>query len=86
MRVGGQYVFVMRDGDPQMYQEAMHSVHAKEWEKAMVVEFEQLHTSGTFEWVPKVPDGQKAIRSWIIFQMKHDGNGKVVRYKAQVPR
>src|ERR1700730_13303497 len=84
MRGVHQHVFVMRDGDPQTYQEAMCSAHAKDWEKTVATELEQLRTSGTFEWVQKIPDGRKAIGSRIVFQTKCDGDGKVVRYKARV--
>ena len=53
-------------------------------EKAIATELEQLRSSGTFEWVSKVPDSRKAIGSRIVFQTKRDGDGKVVRYKARV--
>ena len=84
MSGGDQHVFIMRDGDPWTYQEAMCSPHAKDWEKAVAVELEQLHTSRMFEWVPRVPDGWKVIGSQIVFQTKRDGDGKVVRYKVWV--
>ena len=53
-------------------------------EKAIATELEQLRSSGTFEWVSKVPDSRKVIGSRIVFQTKREGDGKVVRYKARV--
>src|ERR1700731_1596033 len=62
----------------------MKTAHAKQWEKAVEAELEQLRSSGTFEWVPSVPDGRKPIGSRIVFQTKRDGDGNVVKYKARI--
>ena len=79
-----RHALVVTTGDPLTYREAMKTAHAKQWEKAVEAELEQLRSSGTFEWVPSVPDGRKPIGSRIVFQTKRDGDGNVVKYKARI--
>ncbi len=61
----------------------MRSSHSKEWEKAIDVEYKTLVKNDTFEWVKTVPEGRKAIGSRIVFRMKRDGNGNLIKLKAR---
>ena len=48
------------------------------------MEYEQLKRTGTFKWVENLPDGQKAVCNKIILKDKHDGDGNIVKLKAQI--
>src|ERR1700731_985294 len=80
----GHQAFVAVNGEPRTYWEAMRTQQAKEWEKAVIAELEQLRSSGTFEWVPHVPSGRRTVGSRFVFQTKRDGDGNVIRYKARI--
>jgi len=70
--------------EPRTYKEASNGPHSKEWEKAIDTEYRTLQITGTFEWVPKLPEGRKSIGSRIIFRLKRDGNGNITKYKARI--
>ena len=67
---------------PRTYKEASNGPHSKEWEKAIDTEYQTLQNIGTFEWVPKLPEGRKSIGSQIVFRFKQDGDGNITKYKA----
>ena len=50
--------------------------HALQWPT------HQLQNTGTFEWVPELPEEGKPIGSRIVFQLKQDGDGNITKYKA----
>jgi len=47
-------------------------------------EYRILQNTGTFEWVPKLPEGRKSIGSRIVFRLKRDGDGNITKYKARI--
>ena len=69
---------------PRTYKEASNGPHSKEWEKAIDTEYRTLQHTGTFEWVPELPEGRKPIESRIVFRLKRDGDGKITKYKARI--
>ena len=77
------YVTFSND-EPQNYHEAMQSPHPKEWEIAIATEYKLLKDTGTFEWVPSLPEGRKAIGSRIVFKQKRDGDGNLIKFKARI--
>ena len=76
--------YVTYAGEPRTIQEALQSPNLKQWEKAIQMEYEQLKWTGTFEWVKNLPDGQKAVCSKIVLKEKHDGDGNIIKLKAQI--
>ena len=62
----------------------MRSSYSKQWEKAIATEYDTLRNTGTFEWVPSLPHGRKAVGSRFVFREKHDGNGNLVKQKARI--
>ena len=53
--------------EPRTYKEASNGPHSTEWEKAIDTKYRMLQNTGTFEWVPELPEGKKSIGSRIIF-------------------
>ncbi|KAG5728163.1 hypothetical protein E4T56_gene19311 [Termitomyces sp. T112] len=70
--------------EPKTYCEAASSTSSRQWEEAIATKYKTLQKTGTFEWVPTLPEGQKAVGSCIVFHVKHDGNGGITKYKAQI--
>ena len=53
--------------DPMTLSEAMDSPDADSWQQAIEVEVESLQAMGTFVIVEKLPPGQKAVSSKLVF-------------------
>ena len=65
------------------YTQAMKSVDAELWNKAMDEEMESLKKNGTWEEV-ELPQGRKTVDSKWVFKAKQKADGTVERYKARV--
>ena len=50
----------------------------------IATKYKTLQQTGTFKRVLTLPEGQKAIVIHIVFCVKHDGNGEVSKFKAQI--
>ncbi len=68
--------------EPRTYREAAQSAYLKQWEEALGIEYRQLRDTGTIEWVKTPPS--EAIRSLVVYRAKHDGNGNLAKFKAQI--
>ncbi|KAG5727486.1 hypothetical protein E4T56_gene11989 [Termitomyces sp. T112] len=79
-----QAYIAFEENEPRTYHEAMSATCSKQWEEAIATEYQTLQQTGTFEWVAKLPKGQRAIGSRIMFCMKCNGNRNVSKYKAQI--
>jgi hypothetical protein len=73
--------FVTYTGDPPTYRHALCTPHAKEWERALGIEYNQLTSTGTFEWVKNLPARRKTIGSKLVCHEKTDGEGTVYQHK-----
>jgi len=70
--------------EPRTYKEASNSPHSKEWEKVIDTEYQILQTTSTFKWVLKLLEGRKPIGSWIVFRLKWDEDGNIIKYKTHI--
>ena len=71
------------DDDPKTYAQAMSSPLAKEWQKAMDKELENVQKAGT--WVDATaPDGRTVVGSKWVYKTKRDQHGKIIKYKARI--
>ena len=68
--------------DPKNRREALSSGQAAEWESAMADELKTLQKNETWEVVQR-PDNRTVIDGRWVFKLKHDAEGKPVRYKAR---
>jgi hypothetical protein len=69
--------FVTYMGDPPTYWHALHTPHAKEWERMLGIEYDQLLSTGTFKWVKDLPARCRTIGSKLLCHEKTDGEGTV---------
>jgi len=69
--------------EPATYTQAIKSVDAELWIKAMDEEMESLQKNGTWEEV-ELPQGRKTVDSKWVFKVKQKADGSVDRYKARV--
>jgi Reverse transcriptase (RNA-dependent DNA polymerase) len=81
---GTHHAFIAYTNEPRTYREAMRSPYSKQWEESVTKEYDQLKRTGTFEWVEKVPDGQKAVGSHIVFIIEHNGDGAFLQHKSRI--
>ncbi|CAI7760722.1 unnamed protein product [Closterium sp. NIES-53] len=70
-------------GEPATLKEALESIDAKEWKKAMESELNSIEEKGTWELV-ELPEGRKAITSKWLFKIRSDADGKIERYKSRL--
>ncbi|CAI7758243.1 unnamed protein product, partial [Closterium sp. NIES-54] len=70
-------------GEPATLKEALESIDAEEWKKAMESELKSIEENGTWELV-ELPKGCKAITSKWLFKIKSDADGKIERYKSRL--
>jgi len=61
----------------------MHGDQADGWREAATLEYNTLGETGTFEIVD-LPMDQKAIGSGWVFQVKHNADGSIERFKARI--
>ncbi|CAI7765403.1 unnamed protein product [Closterium sp. NIES-53] len=70
-------------GEPPTLKEALESIDAEEWKKAMESELKSIEENGTWELV-ELRKGRKAITSKWLFKIKSDADGKIKRYKSML--
>ncbi|OBZ67852.1 Retrovirus-related Pol polyprotein from transposon TNT 1-94 [Grifola frondosa] len=72
-------------GDPLTMREAMNSPFADEWRTALTEEFTSIKSMGVYTLIPpdQVPSGCKVMHGKPVFRLKHDENGRPVRFKAR---
>ena len=74
------YALISLGGEPWSIDEALHDPNAKEWEKGLKYEIDQLELLHT--WViDDLPDGQAAIPCSEVLKEKHGPNGEVQTYQ-----
>ncbi|KAJ3485148.1 hypothetical protein NLI96_g5163 [Meripilus lineatus] len=76
--------FAVFHGEPLNFRQAKLSPHSKKWMEALQKEYNQLKATGTFEWVSELPEGRKAIGSRVVYREKHDGEGKLDKFKVRI--
>jgi hypothetical protein len=76
--------FVTYMGGPPMYRHILHTPHAKEWEHALGIEYDQLISTGTFKWVKDLPAGCRTIGSKLVCHEKSDGEGTMYQRKVRL--
>lgn len=71
---------------PQTHREAMASPDAEKWRAAELKEWKSCEDRGTWELVPRssLPPGARAIRSRVVYKVKHDGQGAITEHKARI--
>jgi hypothetical protein len=69
--------FVKYTGDPPTYWHALRTPHVKEWERALGIEYDQLISTGTFEWVKDLLARCRTIGSKLVCHEKTNGEGSV---------
>lgn len=71
---------------PQTHREAMASPDAEKWRAAELKEWKSCEDRGTWELVPRssLPSGARAIRSRVVYKVKHDGHGAITEHKARI--
>ncbi|OBZ74687.1 Retrovirus-related Pol polyprotein from transposon TNT 1-94 [Grifola frondosa] len=72
-------------GDPLTMREAMSSPFADNWRTALAEEFASIKSMGVYTLIPptQVPSGRKVMHGKPVFRLKHDENGRPVRFKAR---
>jgi hypothetical protein len=73
--------FVIYTGDSPMYRHALCTPHVKEWEHTLGIEYDQLISTGTYEWVKDLPARCRMIGSKLVCHEKTDGKGTVYQQK-----
>jgi hypothetical protein len=68
---------------PQNIEEALTCENSKEWECAMLEEYDSLMTNNTWTLVPLPADRRPVSYKW-VFKIKQGPNGEVERYKARL--
>jgi hypothetical protein len=76
------FVVILED-DCYSLHKAKESTEWPKWEKAIKAELEQLHWMGTWVLVDK-PEGTVPIKNKFVFVKKHNKEGIVIKYKAQL--
>ena len=74
---------IVREFEPNSYQEAINSDHSAEWKRAMELEIESMMKNNVWQTVSR-PEGQKVVGSKWVFKLKRDEGGNIVRYKARL--
>ena len=74
---------VQEISEPETIDEALSSPHAKEWKLATDSEYQSLIENDTWDLV-ELPEGRTAIGCKWVFKVKHNGKGKVVRFKSRL--
>jgi hypothetical protein len=69
--------------EPTSYQEATNGEHSQQWTEAIQKEYDSLLTNGTWS-LTALPRGRKAIGNKWVFRIKHNSDGTVERFKAQL--
>ena len=80
-----EYVNMTTNG-PKTIQEAVKSGESVRWESTIREEIENLEADGTWTLIEphEVKPGHIPITTRITLVRKHDGNGKLTRYKGRL--
>ncbi|CAI7758563.1 unnamed protein product [Closterium sp. NIES-53] len=70
-------------GEPATLKEALESIDAEEWKKAMESELKSIEENGTWE-LAELPEGRKAITSKWLFKIKSNADGKIECHKSRL--
>ncbi|KAG8930012.1 hypothetical protein FRC01_003405 [Tulasnella sp. 417] len=68
--------------DPISYRDAMGQTDADAWKQAARAEYESLIKNKTWDLVER-PSNKKILKARWVWKLKHDANGKPVKYKAR---
>jgi hypothetical protein len=69
--------------EPTSVEAALRSDQAAEWQDALNSEVGSLKQNGVLE-PAELPPGRQAIASKVVFKVKHDAEGRIVKYKARI--
>ncbi|EXC18499.1 Retrovirus-related Pol polyprotein from transposon TNT 1-94 [Morus notabilis] len=69
--------------DPSTFRDAMDDSNKEEWQAAMKLEIESMHSNSVWQLVD-LPEGVKPIRCKWIYKRKRGVDGKVETYKARL--
>ena len=69
--------------EPETFDEALSSPHAKEWKLATDSEYQSLIDNDTWDLV-ELPEGRTAVGCKWVFKVKYNGEGKVERFKSRL--
>ena len=72
--------------DPTTYKQAMASLDADSWQSANLAEYQSFQEAGTctLHDIPDLPAGRQPVGSKWVFLVKHNADGSVELYKAQI--
>ena len=84
-RYGDWVAYITTDlpTEPSTLKEALGSQEAAEWQEAMKMEMDSLHSNDVWDLV-KLPEGRKVIGSKWVFKRKLSPDGTVQRHKARL--
>ena len=80
---GDDFYTYLVEGEPMNYYEAVSSLHAKSWEKAIKTEIDSLNQNKTWILVD-LPLGAKPIGCKWVFRKKYFPDGSIDKYKARL--
>lgn len=69
--------------DPETVREAMSGEQRKEWQEAMLSEYDSLIKNNTWTLM-NLPNNRKLVNSKWVFKTKTTADGQVLRYKARL--
>ena len=69
--------------EPETFDEALSSPHAKKWKLATDSEYQSLIDNDTWDLV-ELPEGRTAIGCKWIFKVKYNGEGEAIRFKSRL--
>ena len=69
--------------EPETFDEALSSPHAKEWKLATDSEYQSLIDNDTWDLV-ELPEGRTTVGCRWVFRVKYNGEGKVERFKSRL--
>ena len=74
------------EDEPRTWQEAKTSTDAKHWEEGYRNELKSLKNMGVYKLIPRssVLQGHKVRKGMPVFRIKHDENGKAIRWKVHL--
>ena len=73
------YFFLIEEGEPSTFENALNSPNASLWMTTMQEKLEALHRNKMWELVP-LREGWKAIGNKWVYKIKRDGNDQVEWY------
>jgi hypothetical protein len=76
--------FITYMGDPPTYQHVLSTPHVKEWERTLGIEYKQLISTGTFEWVKDLPARRRTIGSKLVCHEKTNSEGTMYQHKVRL--